>query len=330
MTKLTHQRHTALSEFGDCFLELEIVTEVFKDFDDLRFNRGYQSDPQCMMLTGETGSGKTSLIKEYRQRNNGNSGFRHSDVPVLITKVPSNKGLENTLVQILSDLGKFAPKKKGSHKKVFLINEVVDNLVRAKVELLIINEFHDLLKFKSYQQCQIIMSALKFISEEANIPIVLVGMPWMKDLINDPEWLSRLRRRKNLDYFSYLLKKDRDHFRNILVGFSKRMSFETCPVLHSKQLSRALFAVCRGEFRQLRTFLFEAFKLALENNHHTLDPKILAQTFDKLGCEHLSSNPFTLKFKEIPIPVLSIPSRYNPKALEEKDEIIPIVFEYTF
>ena len=274
MTKLTPQQDEALRAFGHCFIELEIVTEVFKDFDDLRFNRGYQSDPQCMMLTGETGSGKSYLIKEYRRRVNASSGLRHSDVPVLITKVPSHKGLESTLVQILSDLGKFACQKKKHDQKVVLTKEVVQNLTRAKVELLIINEFHDLVKFKSYQERQVITSALKFISEEANIPIVLVGMPWMKDIINDSEWLSRLRRRKHLDYFNYVLKEDREQFRNVIIGFSKRMSFDTCPVLHSKKLSRALFAVCQGEFRQLKTFLYEAFKIALQNNEHTLNEKI--------------------------------------------------------
>jgi predicted ATPase len=330
MTKLTPQQDTTLRDFGLCFIELPIVTEVFKDFDDLRFNRGYQLDPQCMMLTGETGSGKTSLIQEYRRRVNANSGLRHSDVPVLITKVSSNKGLEKTLIQILSDLEKFACHQKKRDLKVDLTKEVVQNLTAAKVELLIINEFHDLVKFKSYQERQIITSALKFISEEANIPIVLVGMPWMKDIINDSEWVSRLRRRKHLDYFSYTLKEEREHFRFLLVGFSKRMSFDTRPVLHSKELTRALFAVCRGEFRQLKSFLYEACKIALQNNDHTLNEKTLAETFDKLGCEHLSSNPFTIKFKEIPIPVLSIPSRYNPNALEEKDEIIDRVFEYTY
>ncbi|MCL1092801.1 TniB family NTP-binding protein [Shewanella kaireitica] len=330
MTRLTLQQDTALKEFGLCFIELPIVSETFEDFDDLRFNRDYQSDPQCMMLTGETGSGKTRLIQEYRRRVNANSSFRHSDVPVLITNISSNKGLENTLVQILSDLDTFGCHQKKRGMKTDLTKKVVRNLTAANVELLIINEFHDLIKFKSYQEIQIITSALKFISEEANIPIVLVGMPWMKDIINDSEWGSRLRRRKHLEYFSYIRKEDREHFRLLLVGFSKRMSFDTRPVLHSKELTRALFAVCRGEFRQLMVFLYEACKMALLNEEPTISRKILAETFEKLGCEHLSSNPFTIKFKEIPIPVLSIPSRYNPNALEEKDEIIDRVFEYIY
>ncbi|GAA0786741.1 MULTISPECIES: TniB family NTP-binding protein [Pseudomonadati] len=328
MTKLTPEQQIALKEFGTCFLELPIVIEIFEDFDDLRFNRGYQSDPQCMILTGEAGSGKSFLIQEYRRRVNFSSSSRRSEVPVLITKVSSNKGLDNTLVQILSDLDTFGCHQIKGRIKVDLTKKVVQELVKSKVELLIINEFHDLVKFKNYQERQVIMSALKFISEEANIPIVLVGMPWMEYIINDSEWDSRLRRKKHLSYFSYKAKKDRDHFRELLVGFSKRMSFDSRQILHSKELTRALFAVCRGELRQLKSFLYEAYKMALQNHESTLNKKALAKTFDKLGCKHLERNPFEIEFDEIPIPVFLFPSKYNPDALEEKDEIVPVKFEY--
>ena len=44
------------------------VKTIFNDFDDLRLNRMFQTDQQCLLLTGDTGVGKSHLINHYKKR----------------------------------------------------------------------------------------------------------------------------------------------------------------------------------------------------------------------------------------------------------------------
>ncbi len=190
MNKLTSTAIDRLQVFSECFVIHPEATKIFNDFDELRFNQQFLSDQQCMLLTGETGVGKSCLLNEYKRRNLAKYTSNYAAVPILITKISSNKGLDSTLTQILSDLELFgSEQRKKRGYKVDLTKKVVNSLRRVKVELLFINEYHDLIKFKSTQDRQIISSALKYISEEANVPIVLVGMPWISRTVEDNEWL---------------------------------------------------------------------------------------------------------------------------------------------
>lgn len=63
MKTLSHTQIEQLGKFSDCIVMHPQLITIFNDFDELRLNRTFQSDQQCMLLTGDTGVGKSlSLI----------------------------------------------------------------------------------------------------------------------------------------------------------------------------------------------------------------------------------------------------------------------------
>ncbi len=68
MRALTLNESEQLKNFSECLVEHPQVKEIFQDFDDLRQNRTFQSDQQCMLLIGDTGVGKSHLINQYKKR----------------------------------------------------------------------------------------------------------------------------------------------------------------------------------------------------------------------------------------------------------------------
>lgn len=110
------------------------------------------------------------------------------------------------------------------------------------------------------------------------MPIVLVGMPWAAKIAEEPQWASRLVRKRKLEYFS--LKNDSKYFRQYLMGLAKKMPFDVPPKLESKNTTIALFAACRGENRALKHLLLEALKLALSCNEY-LENKHFITAYDK-------------------------------------------------
>ncbi|WP_413693840.1 TniB family NTP-binding protein [Psychromonas sp. KJ10-2] len=200
MNNLTEPQIQQLRDFSDCIVVHPKIKTIFNDFDELRFNRKFQSDQQCMLLIGDTGVGKSHLINHYKKRVLATQNYSRSTIPVLVSRISRGKGLEATLIQMLADLELFGSsqiKKRGY--KTDLTKKLVESLIKAQVELLIINEFQELIEFKSVQERQLIANGLKFISEGAKVPIVLVGMPWAERIAEEPQWASRLIRKEGLN-----------------------------------------------------------------------------------------------------------------------------------
>ncbi|WP_299489836.1 TniB family NTP-binding protein [uncultured Shewanella sp.] len=329
MIMLSHIQMEQLRRFSDCCIMHPAIKRIFNDFDELRQNQTLFSEPQCMLLTGDTGVGKSHLINNYKKKVLASQRYSHDTVPVLLSRIHKGNNLDATLIQMISDLELFAShqrKKRGY--AVDLTKMLVNSLVRAKVELLIINEFQQLIEFKSLQERQLIANALKFISEEARVPIVLVGMPWAKKIAEEPQWSSRLVRRRKLEYFS--LKNDIKYFREYLMGLARYMPFDEPPKLESKHFFISLFAACKGENRRLKYILYEALKIALIDKDNTLNIEHLSYAYERFLSdreeEEVPINPFIQPIDEILISEVIKPSRYNPSALLEEDRVIKPVF----
>lgn len=325
MRALTLNESEQLKSFSECLVEHPQVKEIYQDFDDLRQNRIFQSDQQCMLLIGDTGVGKSHLINHYKKRSLASFNANSQKVPVLVSRISSNSGLSSTLTKLLADLELFGAKHRG--KRGYdddLIEKVVHNLVRAEVELLIINEFQELIEFKSAKERQAIATALKFVSEEAKVPIVLVGMPSSEQIAEEPQWSSRLLRRRKLKYFS--LKNERKYYLQYLMGLAKKMPFEQPPRLEEPHLSIAIFSACRGENRALKHLLLEAIKMSFLKGKTELDKECFKDAYDAIYGKNIKSNPFSQEINEIEISEVIVNSRYNSNAMSQDEMLISRVF----
>ena len=112
MKTLSSAQIEQLQMFSDCIVLHPQVKTIFNDFDELRLNRHFQSDQQCMLLTGDTGVGKSHLINHYKKRVFASQNYSRQSIPVLVSRISSGKGLDATLTQILMDLELF-----GSHQR---------------------------------------------------------------------------------------------------------------------------------------------------------------------------------------------------------------------
>lgn len=325
MNVLTPHQIEQLKIFSDCFVAYPLVKDIFNDFDELRFNRKFQSDQQCMLLTGDTGVGKSHLINEYRRRTLASQNYGRETMPVLVSRISSGKGLDATLTQMLADLDHFGGhQQKRRGYRTDLRKKLVDNLTRAQVELLVINEFQELIEFKTGLERQHIANGLKYISEEAKVPIVLVGMPWAEQIAEEPQWSSRLVRRRKLEYFS--LQNDSKLFRQYLMSLARYMPFNSAPKLEDKNFAIPLFAACKGENRMLKHILVESLKIALNAGANTFEKQHLSEAYDVIfkykSSNEESSNPFTVPLDKVLISEVVKPSRYNPNALNPEDKLI--------
>lgn len=312
-----------LKDFVSCFVEHPILTTILQDFDRMRAFHELGGEPQCMLLIGDAGSGKTCLINHYKARFDV---CREGDAliqPLLVSRIPSKLNLEQMMIQMLSDLGQFGSEyRRGRSRDIGLTESLIKALKRCGTELIIINEFQELLEFKSPREKQLIANRLKMISEESRIPVVLVGMPWAAQIAEEPQWSSRLVYRRTIPYFK--LSSDPEGFVRFLKGLAIRMPFEKPPKLEDKKMALPLFSYSAGKVRRLKVFLDNAVAIAMVERADSLDLSHLVKAHDAMfsGLD----NPFEKDPEDLLYSEVSKYSDYNPLASPDEEAFVPAKF----
>tara|TARA_R110001583_G_C5668565_1_gene410451 strand:- start:7907 stop:8917 length:1011 start_codon:yes stop_codon:yes gene_type:complete len=314
MYQLSEKQQTDLMQFKNCFVEHPAITQVIEDFERLRANHRLGGEQQCMLLTGDTGSGKSHLINHYKLRFERRQKGDAMTCPLLVSRIPSKLDLEQTMIQLLHDMGQFGSEfRKKRSGDIGLTESLVRLLRLCETELIVINEFQELIEFKSVKERQSIANRFKYISEEAGVPIVIVGMPWAEQIADEPQWASRLICRRRLSYFK--LSEGPEQFVRFLKGLALRMPFKIAPKLEAKHIALPLFSVSRGEIRKLKHLLNEAVAIALEENAETLSQGHLSKACG-LYFPH-EDNPFEQDISKLKFAEVESYSRYNANALAE-------------
>lgn len=323
MHTLSSTQKEQLINFNQCFIEYPIITHIYSIFNDLRMNQGLGAEPQCMLLLGDTGSGKSALVNNYLLQQPSSNSSALSSLPVLHTRIPHRVNNEQTMYQLLTDLGQSpSGTRRAKRSEIALAEGVVRALKRKKTELIIINEFQELIEFSSAKERQNVANTLKYISEEARVSIVLVGMPYADIISEEPQWGSRLAWKTQIEYFS--LKNDMKTYVQFLKGLANRMGDDEVPSLHNKELAIPLFSICRGELRQLKNFCSDAMLESFKQNKNTLTHDVLSATFKyKFPTK---KNPFEMNVADVPIQEVESYSKYSLNAMTDDERLTATKF----
>ncbi|MEZ8822863.1 TniB family NTP-binding protein [Vibrio amylolyticus] len=334
MVNLTSMQYEQLKAYDNCFIEYPEITEIYSIFDQLRFNQSLGGEPESFLLTGESGSGKTALINNYLSRFKPGSNWAKQTI--LSTRIPSRVNEQNTLTQFLVDLdSKSGGRSTRKRNEIALGEGVVKQLKRKSVELIIVNEIQELVEFSTADERQTIANTFKYISEEAGVSFVLVGMPYADVIAKESQWNSRLSWRREINYFT-LFKDERDkkdtgpkyridatqkkHFARFVAGLASRMGYENTPLLTKNEILYPLFSMCRGECRRLKHFLKDAMLMSFKENKNTIDKEVLASTF-ALKYPYLE-NPFECSLDKLKIDQIDTGSMYNTRAMTAENKIL--------
>ena len=324
---LTETKKAKLNQFKAVFIEYTIPKTIINDFDKLRLHHDLAGEKPCMMLSGDTGCGKSALIKHYYDNNPPHFADGRRKVPVLLSRIPSNPSIESTLKQLLHDLGQFGAKssKRLKHgNEIALAESLVEQLKRSGTELIIIDEFQELVENNLGKKRRDIANQFKYINEKAGISIVLVGMPWIDQIADEPQWSSRIFIRRFIPYFKISEKKELQLFIRVIKGFANRLPFSDKPRFEDLDIALSLFAISNGCLRKLKNFLDAALTEALISDAVTLNKQYLSSAFKAWRPE--LDNVFEMNVNKIQGCEVEQYSTFKPDGPQDEDPFIDTQF----
>ncbi|WP_318425147.1 TniB family NTP-binding protein [Photobacterium leiognathi] len=291
---------TATDYVRRIFINNPQISNIFDDISDCReFSDGIH-EPDCMIVVGDTGAGKTTLIEKYLAKNPRSEKKDGSVIPILSTSLPPNATPITASEQLLSDLGDPLAFSRGSDP-VKIAKEMSDLMKSCGVELIIIDEFQHMIDRKNRQILHSAADWLKMLIVRSKIPVVLFGMPYSVVILEANNQLAgRFELQHTLGPFRLDSKDNRSHYKTFLTMLDQALPFKESSDLASPDMMKRIYAFSQGNLRRIRKLINRASKLAERDNSNTILMKHFSEAAPKVSnvaCK--KQNPFQVKISKL-------------------------------
>ena len=253
-----------------------------------------QVEPSCMMLTGETGTGKSTVMKEFERHYPKIEHDTFVEVPILRASVPLPVTISNMMTNLLASLRDPAADRGTQAQKATRLNKL---LIGCKVRLIILDEFQHLIEGKSQHNNSNVSDWLKTLINETRIPVVLCGMPTAKDVLScNPQLMRRFQYYVQFKPFSWV--SDQHTFQNMLLKIDKELPFKASAGLANGDMPLRLMVASGGSISRLMKYIRGAAALALLSQKRCVQMEDFAEHYETHSME-VGINPFTAGKREL-------------------------------
>ncbi len=253
------------------------------------------AEPACMLLTGPTGAGKTTLVASYAARYPGSATPEGTSRPVLRATIPSPATVKDLASAMLYALG---DPRAGYGTTGGMTHRLVNFFRDCGVELLILDELQHFVDRDSRKVLLNASNWLKTLVKETGVACVLVGLegeaeqvvganPQLARLFGDP-WV--------LAPFEWDEGRPRtiEEFRTFLGQMEAMLPLREPSRLADRETAGRCFLASGGVIGYLMALARRAAHLALLEGRERVDDALLAAAFDQrlAGRRRNIPNPF--------------------------------------
>ncbi|KPC52282.1 TniB family NTP-binding protein [Amantichitinum ursilacus] len=253
--------------------------------------------PRCMLITGETGVGKSSLIAQYIKMNPSGKSIDGRVMPVLKIEVPLPATISALITAMLEALSAdFANTGTLSKRR----SNLVSLMTGCGVKLVIIDEFQHLVERGSDIKIGNVADWIKSLINETNIPIVLVGVPTaMAVLEHSPQLARRFPMRREIKPFDFV--REPSEFMKLLEHFDEQLPFARISGLADPDLAPRLFLASKGVFGHLAFLIQEASRFCLLAGSARLEKVHFVDAYALYGAPLAKGgeNPFKISAEQV-------------------------------
>jgi len=235
-----------------------------------------------LMIVGESGAGKTSLLRSIEAGMPRSEEAYRTLVPCLYARVPPRPTIKATAQAILAALGDPICKVL-SRTTEELSNQVVTLLHGCETRIVLLDEMNHLVEGRRSDRLESVADWIKDLVDRSRVPFVLAGLP-SATAVRDAN--DQLRRRIAAPFELSVVGKDPSSGRLHLSGLQSILKTigEQVPVLRATDLSaadmaRRLYFATDGRLGYVMPLLDATVRLLHREDRVAADPQLLARAF---------------------------------------------------
>lgn len=247
--------------------------------------------PHGFMLVGDTGTGKSSLIRYYLDSLPPSMLFEASSgvLAVRLQERPNTGRVVSTLLRQIKYPFSQVSRNTVSIKKDLLI----DALKQKGSRMLFVDEAHHLCRARKSEREQTdgneLSEFLRELMDECQLGVILCGTHLLDQLRTvDHHLLARVPGRVELKNFDSLAQ-----WQGFVKAFTKQGKAIDLSNLHQGETARLWQLACGGNPRAFKRLVVECVLVCAEKKRSTLDREVMAVAYERItGTGSLSSSPF--------------------------------------
>ncbi|MEW8525247.1 MAG: TniB family NTP-binding protein [Candidatus Thiodiazotropha endolucinida] len=284
---------------GDLYVKRDIGDEIHTCLDERREESLLLPEPEGVLIIGDTGTGKTSLLDNYRAKNPAERRDGIVCRPFLLTSIPAKASMNSLASTMLKDLGDPSPHSGNLAQKT---DRVQTQLRLQQVEIVAFDEFQHMVEATGKDGLVRVSDWIKAQMKDVGIPFAICGLPHTGKILAVNRQLARLCPfHYSLGPFSWSEDTSRKDFRMFLGRLDKRLPFNQQSQMGDPDLAMRIFAATEGKLFRIamlvRTAAFNAIrkgKDSVEMQHfaYAYETKVAAANGDR-------ANPFTMDNKGV-------------------------------
>lgn len=193
-----------------------------------------------LLMTGYTGSGKSTVKKEYAARFPRKEEVDRMHIPVLCVDTPTAptaKSLAEAILIALGDPMSYRGTAEQKTQRIYRLFQL------CRVELLIIDEFQQFLEYAHRHEVARVTDWLKNLLNNANVPVVLMGLPYSDQVLRLNVQLARRFSSKHaLRPFDITTPEGAQQFRGLLSAIERKLPLPSPSLIHPEMATRFYYA----------------------------------------------------------------------------------------
>jgi hypothetical protein len=280
---------------------------------DRYFQLGETGQARCLLLIGESGSGKSHLVNRYlklkaKELAVGDKPIAGVDVaglPFLRLETPPSATLKGLVELLLTHLDDPTP---GRGSAQSMTARAVNLLHLRGTRAVILDEFQHLIDRRNANEriAHVTADWVKSLMNQTKCTFLLVGTEAAEDVIESNE---QLRRRCSaiwrLRPFPFVTAVEREMFQSLLAAFEVQLKLPAPSDLGSEDMAGRIHYATYGLMGNITKLLEAALFAAMDCGASSLSKEILSNAFAQTMTKHdRRVNPF--RTKEVPS-ITSIP-----------------------
>lgn len=252
------------------------------------------AEPECMLIGGYSGTGKTTLQEYYAQQYPRTILEEGTAVPVLRGRVPQRASDKTLVTELLQNIGDPAFEKGTAYNQTTRLRL---QMRECGTEIVFLDEFQHFIDKDSEKVLKNISDWLKNLIDQTRTPIVMCGMPYAAEILDAPgneQLKRRFSVRATLDPFGWQKPEERDEFRGFLKSVDVKLPFSKPSRLAGTIMAYRFYCATNGRLGWVMKIVRRAAELAIYGSKECLDLEVLAQAYEDRMREDYPdrANPF--------------------------------------
>jgi len=261
------------------FIKYPRLKEILGNVDESRRLAEIMDEPPCLIITGPSGAGKTTISRYFREAFPRRSTKEGTIVPVLTATIPCPASVKSLATSLLDGLGDPIPDKGSVVSQTLRLYKLME---ACKVELVLLDEFQHIIDRDSLKVLYTAADWLKNFVNRTKKPVILMGMPGADRILDANDQLERrFSSRITLEPFGWGEKKQIEDFRKFLKVLDEKLPFDTRSQLSSWEMALRIHYATGGVVGKVMALVRTATLKAIKDGEVRITMDHLSNTYEE-------------------------------------------------